>query len=61
MGGNKMEQEVICSQCGGRGQISILDEQTFVATGIVKWLERICLHCNGKGFILLDTEKLVKK
>ena len=52
---------VTCPQCSGRGMVSILDEQTLDKTGIVKWLERICLHCNGKGFILLDTEKLVKK
>ena len=56
-----MKKIVLCPQCGGKGTIPIMNERKFDDTGIVEFLERTCLTCEGKKFIVVDTETLEKK
>ena len=55
-----MDKIMVCPHCQGRKLMPILNKEKFDKEGIVEWKEELCRLCNGKGFILITPEKLVK-
>ena len=55
-----MEKIVLCPECKGKTRVRELNEEKFDRERIVGWIDKPCPVCKGKGFILINTEELVK-
>ena len=55
-----MDKIIVCPHCQGRKEMPILNKDKFDKEQIVERLEKPCVICNGKGFILISREELVK-
>ena len=55
-----MDKIIVCPHCQGRREMPILNDDKFDKEQIVEWLEKPCVICKGKGFILITPEELVK-
>jgi len=55
-----MDKIIVCPHCQGRREMPILNDDKFNKEQIVEWLEKPCVICKGKGFVLITPEELVK-
>ena len=55
-----MDRIMVCPHCQGKREMPVLDDKKWDEELIAEWLEKPCVICNGKGFVLVTPDELVK-